>query len=741
MISFLNIAFLAALPLIGIPILIHLLNRRRKVVIHWGAMRFLEEATPRRKRFMRVDDWLLMLLRLLALLLLILALAQPRLRVHWLGAEANRDVVLILDRSMSGAVVPDQLSAFELQLQQAEEFLGTLKPRDTVRVLDASGPMHWISGIPVPMDGASRRQLLSKLKDLKPGLGTGNFSGAILKALSSEIEPDRSMRLVAILSDGFSEGWAQDAGEAWKSVGTAVEDSSIPASVVSVMPATEYPALSNLSVDSIQAGRTLAAVGQVVTIRATVSNTGLESTGTSMLTWTEDGFPVSRTTISPLAPGEKTERQIQHSFVSAGPVMITAGIEANDSLRLDDESSFVVEVVETVPVLVVHGSAEVRQDPEARFFLHALRGSDDGGMAGTRWAFREHVARTSDFHLLPLDPYACVVLLDPGELNEEALRLLMEYVQGGGGLWMTAGERTHPEIFNRIYHAAGAGLSRRALEPDRLEAEDAEQPLALALPLRSHAATDVLRAAGSLDLDRVELRQSYQFAGVTDESSVRPLIISQNGVPLAIEEALGKGRVILQVLPLDKEWSMLPLSRSFVVLVHEWLWRLSETSSTQFNLDPGDAIVFSGTSEDVPAVARLHPPSGPDVGIEPFPHGDSFVFRYPETGEPGTYTLESGDHTNAVFVVRRDPVESNLEFLEESGRETIARSSGIRFTDSLSGIIAPAAGESASPRAAWWALLSILVVLMIVEILLGFVLNRRRLDTSGAVNHESGVSS
>ena len=46
--SFLSIAFLTALPLAAVPILLHLFDRRRNVVIEWGAMDFLMEAAAQR---------------------------------------------------------------------------------------------------------------------------------------------------------------------------------------------------------------------------------------------------------------------------------------------------------------------------------------------------------------------------------------------------------------------------------------------------------------------------------------------------------------------------------------------------------------------------------------------------------------------------------------------------------------------------------------------------------------------
>ena len=68
--SFLSIAFLAALPLAAAPILLHFFDRRRNVVIEWGAMQFLQEAATRQTSARRLKEWLLLLMRVAALVAL-----------------------------------------------------------------------------------------------------------------------------------------------------------------------------------------------------------------------------------------------------------------------------------------------------------------------------------------------------------------------------------------------------------------------------------------------------------------------------------------------------------------------------------------------------------------------------------------------------------------------------------------------------------------------------------------------
>src|SRR5258705_13900371 len=92
--SFLSAAFLLALPLIGVPIAIHLYRGRRRDVVLWGAMQFLAAAATKGRRMERLEEMLSMALRFAAVAALVLAIARPMIRSPWLGASAGRETIL-----------------------------------------------------------------------------------------------------------------------------------------------------------------------------------------------------------------------------------------------------------------------------------------------------------------------------------------------------------------------------------------------------------------------------------------------------------------------------------------------------------------------------------------------------------------------------------------------------------------------------------------------------------------------
>ena len=86
--SFLQPLLLMGLPLVALPIIIHLINQRRFQTVRWGAMMFLLAANRLSRGYARLRQWLIMAFRMLAIAGLIFAIARP-LASGWLGITAG----------------------------------------------------------------------------------------------------------------------------------------------------------------------------------------------------------------------------------------------------------------------------------------------------------------------------------------------------------------------------------------------------------------------------------------------------------------------------------------------------------------------------------------------------------------------------------------------------------------------------------------------------------------------------
>src|SRR5947209_19045510 len=125
--SFLNptLALLGVLS-VAVPIVIHLLNKRKFERVTWAAMRFLQNSVEQNQRRIKMEDILLLILRCVIVFLLGMALARPTL-----GCSAARAVVgnqgvtavIVLDNSYSMSATDGVKSRFEQAKMAADQVI------------------------------------------------------------------------------------------------------------------------------------------------------------------------------------------------------------------------------------------------------------------------------------------------------------------------------------------------------------------------------------------------------------------------------------------------------------------------------------------------------------------------------------------------------------------------------------------------------------------------------------------
>ncbi|MCB9865116.1 MAG: BatA domain-containing protein [Phycisphaerales bacterium] len=96
---------------VSVPILIHLLARRRFRRIRWAAMAFLVDAEKRNRRRVRIEELILLALRCLAVFLIGLFIARPFMKATGiaavLGGSERTERIFLLDDSFSMGYVSE----------------------------------------------------------------------------------------------------------------------------------------------------------------------------------------------------------------------------------------------------------------------------------------------------------------------------------------------------------------------------------------------------------------------------------------------------------------------------------------------------------------------------------------------------------------------------------------------------------------------------------------------------------
>jgi hypothetical protein len=736
--SFLSPAFLLGLPLAAIPVLIHFFSRRQRNPIPWGAMEFLMASATPRRRFLRLRDLLLLLLRIAIVLAIIGALAQPMLSSSWMGSAGPRDVILILDNSMSTARQIGGGTVFDRELDEAAKIMQQLKGTDMLRILLASPAPEWLADTPVAGGSGGLHELAARLRQLKPNDGAAGMLECVQAALQAQPAGRNVSRFITVVTDGQAHGWRAETPGVWASIQALAKKAPLPVVTRVVVPEGASGPAANLAVEKVTAARAVAGVGQPVTLTASVKNTGTRASEATSLAWSTREESLGISTVPALQPGVGTTVSLSQPFLTPGLFDVACRLGSPDDLAPDNSARFLLEVTQAVPILLVEG--EPQADPmqsDTRYFLAAL-GYDEEAKESTPSAsiFRPKLINYERLRAEELSTFQCIVLADVPRLPADLAQKLARYVNSGGGLWIALGEQTDVAAFNQAFYEQSAGLSALPLRQPVGDADDREKSISLVPPAADHPATALLADTHRLDIDKVRIYRRHQFDADTG-SSVTVLLRAEGGAPVAVERDLGRGRVIVMAIPLGLAWSNLPLCHSYVVMAREWLWYLTEPGLVKRNLQAGEVLQVTEPIETSNGSASLEMPGGRLAQLFGQEEDGRMVFRYAKTRFPGEYELTLSDAAKdshpEKFLVGRDPEESNLTPLSTEQIKALSDAGGLEFGGDP--LFQPGVQKIAAPpkALAMWLLMALLV-LMAAEIAVAcWLAHRRRAATPGVV--------
>ena len=720
--SFLSAAFLVALPLAAAPLVLHLLDRRRQVTIDWGAMQFLEQASTERTSRRRLKQWLLLAMRVLSILLLVLALARPLLPQGSLGDRGRVETVLVVDNSLSmQAAAGDRTRHQAAQAELADRLAAA--GRDARIVTTAPYPV-WV-------DEASRGTIA-------PTEASGDLLAALLAAVRIEPDPLVATREIVVLTDGQARDWrlADEAG--WARFRETLAAAPLPTTVdwASPEPSAEQP-VGNAAIEAVTIGTGVVGRGQPVRIVARVRNFGSQPLPASSLVWTIGGEPAGESDTPAIDPGQSADIVWDQTFAEPGVLRIAADWQQPDPLPADNAAAAIVEVVDEVPIVLVEESfdrAEIQQDA---YLVRAALGTiaDERDTApsvappsdAARAIYVPTLVTPSELGSIDLTEQRVVVIPNLTALDRATIGRLQRFVIDGGGLWIAAGPRTDTDRFNADLFADGGGLSPVAL--GRIVA--AGPTRTWIDPFRSgHPANAQLADDSRLDLRSASIRRRFALAGGSDPSV---LLMLNDGEPLAVGNYLGRGRVIVQAVPLRLQWSDLPRTQAFVVMVRDWIAYLAQPRATQFNLSPGQPIRLVRNGGDRAPAAILTPPGGESVEVTPLERAGGVEYASSRTRMPGAYTLEVGlTEPPLPFQVAREADESDLTPLDADG---VARVASLLTPPEQAAVAEGPSGRSGQSDPIWPLLLLGLILLMTGELVLSGLLATDRFGTGGLPDH------
>jgi hypothetical protein len=738
---FLNPMMLPGLAGIALPVVAHLLSRRKYDVVSWGAMQFLDPSRKTRRK-MKLEELLLLVIRIAAVCLIAVAAARPWISSGFLmgyNSAGSRDVVLVIDGSNSMGRSDGLISIHQKAIRRAQEFLQTLQPGDTAAVIDARDrPVRIIES---PLQDLSL--VSEELDELPPPAGAADLRQACEEAVGILGRCSNGSREIVILTDRQRASWSVADSAAWKRFDDVLNFPSVrPSLWVVDLSAGLAPIRQNISIGRIDVSRDLSVPGFPVSFQVPVRNAG-SATVEVPLQIQLNGQRVAGldATVSVPAESETTfSRSIRFSM--EGTNLITVKVDLpNDSVMADNASHAAVRVTTAIPVLLVEGSDSLDKTQWNTFFAQLALTAPENKAP---WILTKTV-RARDLTPDHLQDVAAVILPDIDELPTEMADALQRFVASGKGLFITLGPKSSAASFHENY---GKVLPQLKLKRVRSADPDAVTPTTIA-PYSLEAAwlNRFRERDGATFLTATferwwlveattELPKAQQQGPETDappESGLNetipavptqstPATVAQltSGDPLLLQVPYGRGSVLLMTSSIDAAWNGLPTRPDYVPFLHEALFQMA-SSRTRRNVgfgEPLTTILPKIPDEVETGEFRFSGPFESSAEAVTADNDREWLVRLPSTRLPGHYDLRSDVNTETKpidsFVVNYDHAEDNPAELVPDDHARLIVNDRMTFVESMESLRKRMYGEE-SRSELWGLLLFVFLGMLMLE--------------------------
>ena len=631
-----------AAALAVIPLIVHLLHRQKVTPVAWGAMQFLLESPLRVRRRRKIDNWLLMLLRMAILMLIVFLLCRPVWKTSSMATSTPVDVAIVLDHSMSmgmreagsGADAPvgggigggaGTETLYGQGINITERIARMLPTSGTMSVVLVEHSPRVMTPVPIKMGLTNRAadgspagdwaKQLQELRALKPGMTKGDIPAGIEAARELLAHGYNTRKIIFVISDDQRTNWNPGDEKAWT---TAVGHGDLSADSPPAIPIFSLPVktpggnsnLANVTVQNVLVLPEFLGVHRPAQIVATVSNSGGKELTNIPIVLEVDGKTITSRALPSLAVGESASVRFDHYFPEAGSHWVRVKADVVDALDADNAATAAVNVKSRLPVLVVDGQltagsgAGLDAFPQAGYLLAAMQPVDP---TIDPVALIEpkviSVAELATLKGVRLEDYPIVVLNDVPRLTRETVDKLAAHAQAGNGVWLILGPRTEASFINDVL-AKSTLLPMTAREivhaprprPGDTQARwvtvDIKEPANRAVTLLTNAG-----AAEHSALSDVTLQAWWSVSPVAPE--MRTVMATTTGDPLVLEMEMGKlgGRAVAWTTATgDVQWNNLRLVSGFCPLVNETLFNLAsgQDAGEPRQVEAGRPLTWSG---------------------------------------------------------------------------------------------------------------------------------------------------
>jgi hypothetical protein len=646
---FLHPIYLYGLIATSLPLLIHLLNRRRLKRINFPAVRFILLSQRRISRTYRLRHWILLALRTLAVFFLVLLLANPIFQIGagLFAGGGPLSLVVVLDNSLSMRWSREG-DGFKQAKEAVRPLISSLKEGDRVALVPTNTSERSQNRLM-----GEREALLRELDGIQIAAGTADFSRALSKAYELLKEP-AAQKEIWLITDMALTDWDRFA---LSNLGQY--DPLIPLKILQV---SSKGAPLNATIKELRMRGQGVGVGLPIHLEALIVNF-TDKEIKDLLVQLNIGEQKKEQRLVSLPP--KGELGVSFQFNLSQPGNHHGHVTLKkDGLAGNPTFYFTLQAQDKIKVLVVDGDPQTSLVQSETFFLtRALNpaGERDSSL------FLPTVVIPEGLNSVSLESYQALILCNVPTISDAVLSRLKDYLRQGGGLLLFLGDRVQMDDYNLKLFQSSPSILPARIRDKRILSEPAGEKIEkvdATHPALQGFADQILNE--SLKSTKV---QGYFRTDISDKSA---LLTLASGDPLLFEKRIGSGRVLFFTTAADRDWSDLPLKTAYLPLLQSLVSYLSggKRGAMDAGITVGSSKIFSFPPSYIGKSLRIVKPDRREREAAFVPDGEKAAATFHENDLAGIYRHPlpgpvEGQGTPQIYPVNSPFLESRLEPIGE----------------------------------------------------------------------------
>ena len=654
MISFLNPLLLLGILGASIPIIIHLINKKRAISHKFAAIDFILETNKRIYVKFKLRQLILLILRASLLAFLATAIAKPFIK-NFVSGAAEKNIptsnVIIIDDSYSMQYSDRHESFFLSAKTAAKKIIDTLTKDDDATVITCSG----IASQVLPELDYDKKHLLNSIEQSQPGFTTTHIAPALDAAVEILTAAKAPVKRIFLLTDLTRNGWDPN----WFKSGH--EKLRRHVSRVHIIDMSEGKTLKNIAITQVEPQLALLERNAEGHIKVTVSNFSPTRAKDLLAQMFIDGKKVTQGFFNIEAHASESKEfffTVEKGKDHVGWVEI-----AEDNLTADNKRYFTMNTSHKLDTLLIDGDPKTNIYESETFYLE--KALNPG---------REHaspikpvICSIQEVNNITFTDFNIVFLCNVETLPSEKIQELEKFVKEGGSVIFSLGNKVDRDYYNNRL---------TALLPHRLHTTrtfSSNSPLSEEQPLHLKATEPihpVIRILPETQMDTLSLVKFYRifYVDPTPLGHCKTILAFSDNTPAIIERQVERGKAVLFTSSIDRDWTDLPVKPFFLPLMQQLCRYVSGSLSEEIQKE---VLVKHGWQFPCPYdmnTIEITNPEGTQTIVQPRFIDNDKSFEYNETTMPGIYAVTVGGKSHPQFPqrfqVNVDTTESNLDKID-----------------------------------------------------------------------------